>query len=243
MSFLRSLSLAAAAALGACAAAVITLAYTHADEPARKPNDAPGHAGPHGHGNHRFSDPAEWAARWDAPEREAWQKPDVVLGLARARAGARIADIGAGTGYFTRRIAQKVGPQGKAIAVDIEAAMLAHILERAKAEGLSQVEARQVATDDPGLAPSSVDAIVCINTWHHLDDRVDYARKLALGLVAGGRFVLVDWREGELPHGPPPEEKIPRARMIEEITAGGFKLVEESDALPYQYAIAFEPVR
>lgn len=247
MFFSRWFQIALALTIGAGASAVIVAAYA-SDEPPASPPQEPGHGkkpGAHtqGNGHGGFKDPAEWTKRWDAPERSKWQQPARVLELGRVRRGARVADIGAGTGYFTRRIARAVGKEGKAIAVDIERDMLAHIAERAQAEGLSQIETRHVEPGDPGLAPASVDAILCVNTWHHLEDRVAYSRKLAKALVQGGRFVLVDWREGELPHGPPPEEKIPRVTMIEEITAGGFKLVEEIDDLPMQYAIAFEPVR
>jgi ubiquinone/menaquinone biosynthesis C-methylase UbiE len=149
-----------------------------------------------------------------------------------------IADVGAGSGYFARRFAAAVGPDGKVLALDVEPAMLEEL--RRRAPGIANLETPQVAPDDPGLAPQSVDVVFVCNTGHHLPDRVRYYAKLRRALRSGGRLVLIDFYRRELPVGPPVAEKVSRARTLREAEAAGFRLRASHGFLSYQYFLELE---
>src|SRR5215470_11012923 len=183
-------------------------------------------------------EPAHQPGRLDAyineledPHRDAWQEPARVVGALRLRPGMIVVDVGAGTGYFARRFAVAVRPGGKVIALDTEPGMLAELTRRA--QGLDDIETRQVAPDDPGLAPASVDLIFICNTGHHLPDRVHYYAKLREALRKGGRLVLVDFYKRKLPVGPPVDHKLSRETTQHEAEAAGFRLLRAHGFLPY----------
>lgn len=187
----------------------------------------------------RFRDPAERARSWDAEERDAWQKPATVMRLLGLQRGDTVADIGAGTGYFTRLLSSMVGPNGRVYAVDIEQAMLDYVRERQDIQYPGNVTTVLAAPDDPRLPDGAIDLIFTANTWHHIDARLDYLGRLRRALKPNGRLVIVDWREGELPEGPPPGHKLSRDSVVEELQQAGWTLTTESVALPYQYLLIF----
>ncbi|MGE0823726.1 MAG: class I SAM-dependent methyltransferase [Candidatus Binatia bacterium] len=189
--------------------------------------------------HHRFDDIEKAVKMFEDPERDAWQKPEEVVKRLQLRSGDIVADIGAGTGYFTRRFAAAVGPQGKAIGLDIEATMVSHINDDAQKRGLTSLSARQVPANDPQLAPQSVDVVFICDTYHHMQDRVAYARLLAQGLKPGGRVVIVDFHKRPLPLGPPVEWKLTPEAVANEFGQAGFQLVRSEDFLPYQYYLVF----
>jgi len=190
-------------------------------------------------GGHRSWDDVEhWAKIFDDPSRDEWQKPLGLLNFLGIEPGETVAEIGAGTGYFTKILSIQVGPQGKVYAVDISQPMLDHLM------GRKDVVAERVvpvlgAADDPKLPAGAIDAVVVLNTWHHIGKRSKYLSRLAQALSPEGRVAVIDWREGELPMGPPPAEKLPRERVIGEFEKAGFKFVAESVMLPYQYTLVF----
>ena len=190
---------------------------------------------------HRFDDPKHWAAIFDDPARDAWQKPDDVIGFLAVKPGAVVADLGAGTGYFTVRLARAVGPEGKVLAVEIEPNLVDHLKKRALEAGLKQVVPVLAEPSDPKLPPAGVDLVLVCDTWHHIDDRVHYLGRLAAALRPGGRVAIVDFKEGELPVGPPPAHKLSRAAIVDELKEGGFSLASEKSDLPYQYVLVFTP--
>ncbi|MFZ5468545.1 MAG: class I SAM-dependent methyltransferase [Myxococcota bacterium] len=186
--------------------------------------------------DHRFDDPQTWAKRWDDPSRDADQKPDEVLAALALAPGASVADVGAGTGYFSVRLARTV-PQGKVFAVDLEPAMVAHLRERAVKENLANLVAVQAAADDPKL-PEPVYLVLIVNTYHHLEDRVAYFQRLKSSLTADGKVAVVDFRRGA-PHGPPDAHKVPPEEVIAELSAAGFLLEADHEFLPHQYFLVF----
>lgn len=111
--------------------------------------------------------------------RDAWQQPEAVLRTLDLRPGDRVADLGAGGGYFTFPMARAVGPAGKVYAVDIDAEMLEHIRSRAAREGFANIEAVLAAPDDPKLPEAGVDLILVVNTYHHIANRMQYFRRLS----------------------------------------------------------------
>jgi len=199
---------------------------------AQKPSENP---------HHGFSDAAHWAKIFESPERAKWQKPDQVVRALKLKPGQVVIDIGAGTGYFTRRFAQAVAPSGKAVGLDIEPDMAAYMQADARKLGVKNYDARVVKPDDPELAPGSVDLVFFCDTLHHLGNRVAYFRRLAPALRKGGRVAVIDFKKKPLPLGPPPEIKLSREQVIGEFHDAGFHLIAEYDFLPYQYFLKFEP--
>jgi predicted methyltransferase len=128
-----------------------------------------GHHPPEGAAHeHHFNDLDQAVKMFEGAERDAWQKPDEVVNHLQLRSGDVVVDIGAGTGYFTRRFAAAVGPQGKALGLDIEPTMVTHINAEAQKQKTANLSARQVPPNDPQLDPQSVDVVFLCDTYHHL---------------------------------------------------------------------------
>jgi predicted methyltransferase len=173
-------------------------------------------------------------------DRDEWQKPEEVLEHLNLKPGDVIADIGAGSGYFTRLFAKAVSPGGKALGLEISRSRVDQMKADARRLGLDTYEARLIETDTPGLAPESVDIVFLCNTYHHLDDRVNYFKNLSGSLKKGGRVVIVDFYKKPLPVGPSSlDHKISKEKVLEEFRAAGYDLKAESDFLPYQYYLEF----
>lgn len=200
-----------------------------------------GHANPEGHHHgegmhHDFSDVARFEAMFDAPGRARWQRPVEVVGHLDLTPGETVADLGAGTGYFEPFLSAAVGPRGRVLALDAEPAMVEHLRRRAEAEGLANVEARQVPADGPGLDPSSVDAILVVDTWHHLPNRAQYARRLRDALREGGVLLVVDFTlDGA--QGPPAQHRLAPEVVIRELEEGGLRATLVEESLPDQYVV------
>ncbi|MRG93543.1 class I SAM-dependent methyltransferase [Polyangium spumosum] len=198
-----------------------------------------GHHGHHGHGGplvHRFEKAEDWAKEFDDPARDAWQKPDEVVAALRLSPGMTVADLGAGTGYFEPHLARGVGPSGKVLALDVEADMVRYLRERAAKEKLDNVEARQVGLADPGLGQGTVDRVLIVDVWHHIDGRKDYAAKVRDGLKPGGLLVIVDFTM-EATKGPPKEHRITPEAMIAELASAGLEAEVVPETLPDQYIV------
>jgi ubiquinone/menaquinone biosynthesis C-methylase UbiE len=159
---------------------------------------------------HRFESAEVCARSFDDPARDRWQQPALVLDALELGPGMVIADIGAGTGYFAVRLARAV-PDGQVIATDIEPDMIRYMTERAAREQLPNLRAVLTPPTDPQLAAGTVDRILVVDVWHHIDDRVGYARALARALRPGGKLAIVDFTH-EATHGPPPEMRLCRRR-------------------------------
>lgn len=191
------------------------------------------------HMQHRFDNPEELAAAFDDPERDEWQMPPRVIEALGLRADSVVADIGAGTGYFSMRLARAV-PQGTVYAVDIEPAMLDFLRKRAAAEHASNVVPVQAGAATPNL-PNAVDVVLIVNTYHHLPERVSYFEHLKRSLRPTGRVAIVDFRK-ESPSGPPPEFRFEAAEIIAEMTAAGYRVEQRHEFLPRQHFLVFSPV-
>jgi cyclopropane fatty-acyl-phospholipid synthase-like methyltransferase len=185
---------------------------------------------------HDFSDVEKHAKSFDGAERAAWQKPDHVIASMAIAPGMTVVDLGAGTGFFEPSLARAVGPGGKVLALDVEPKMVEHLRARAANEKLTQVEARLVASDDPGLAPGSVDRILIVNTWHHIDDRGAYSAKLRDALRSGGAIYVVDFEKNSA-KGPPANHKLEPREVIAELEAGGLEASQIDEELSEQYVV------
>lgn len=208
------------------------------------PHSQPGHHGAHhaahhhGAHHHGFEDPESWSARWESPERDAWQKPDAVLDALAIAPDALIADIGAGTGYFAARLARRA-PEGTVYAADLEPAMVKWLAERARTEGLDNLEAVQATVDDAKL-PAPVDLVMLTNTYHHIEGRTAYFTRLRDHLRPGGRVAIVDYKLVSEGHGPPPAMRLAPDTVVEEMQAAGYTLAQrDEELLPRQYLVVF----
>lgn len=191
--------------------------------------------GDHATVDHSFEDVDRWTQVFDDPDRKDWQKPAELVGSLDLEPGMVVADIGAGTGYFNRYLADVVGQGGKVIAVDIEQSLVDHMAERAGREETPQVEARLGTPDDPGLKPGEVDFVMMVDTYHHVDDRVAYFTALRDAVKPGGRLAIIDFKPGEIPVGPPEDHRIPQAQVVSELQQAGWHSVGSVEVLPYQF--------
>ncbi|MGH9885357.1 MAG: class I SAM-dependent methyltransferase [bacterium] len=214
-----------------CLLTITACASSAQVEPAAPPPPPAEH---HGGGmHHRFDNANNWAKVFDDPSRDAWQRPDLVLAALDLHPGMTIADIGAGTGYFSVRLARAV-PDGQVIATDIEPDMIRYLTERAAREQLSNLRAVLTPPSDPQLAPETVDRILVVDVWHHLDDRPAYARALASALRPGGKLAIVDFTL-ESSHGPPAKHRLAPDEILADLRAAGLSASISPTRLPDQY--------
>jgi SAM-dependent methyltransferase len=203
---------------------------------------APDHHAGHGHHGgahampHRFDDAARWAQEFESPERDAWQRPDLVVSALSLPRDARVADLGAGTGYFAVRLARAV-PEGRVWGVDIEPAMVRWMLDRARRENLPNLTATLAAPDD-ALLPEPVDLVLVVDTYHHIDARTAYFTALRRSLRPGGRVVIVDFTL-ESPVGPPAAMRLAPAVVRQEFAAAGYAFERSVEGLTRQYMLVF----
>jgi SAM-dependent methyltransferase len=202
------------------------------DCPLRKQGIDPTHMRP-------FEDVEKYIAFLDRADRAAWQKPDEVVAALGLKGTETVFDLGAGSGYFSFRFAQVLS-SGKVIAADTEAEMIRHVHHRAMSEGAGNIEAKLIQPNDPGVSLVADVVFVC-DVLHHVADRPAWFAKLKSEMKSSARLVLIEFKEGNLPEGPPEGAKIPRAQLIELATGAGFALdLERKDLLPYQVFLVFK---
>lgn len=168
----------------------------------------------------------------EQPGRAAWQKPDEVVKALALRPDEVVADIGAGTGYFTRRFAPLVA---RVYAVDVNQ----RLLDQIAALGLANVTTVLAGPDDPRLPEAAVDTIFFCNVLHHISSRPDYYRRLVRALKPGGRIVVIDFHKRPTPVGPPESEKLSEQEVTDELGRAGFRLEKSHGWLDYQYFLEF----
>lgn len=188
------------------------------------------------HMQHAFDDPDKYAKQFDDPARDAWQLPDRVVAALGLKAGQSIADIGAGTGYFSMRLAKSPGAPA-VYAVDIEPKMVAYLKDRAGREGLKNVTAVQAGADSPNI-PSPVDTILVVDTFHHIANRVEYFRKLRASIKPGGQLAIIDFRK-DAPEGPPVEFRFTADQISAELAKAGYRLATSHAFLPRQLFLVY----
>jgi predicted methyltransferase len=191
-----------------------------------------------GHYDHRFDNAEKWARVFDDPARDAWQKPDEVIRALRLAPDAKVADIGAGTGYFAVRLARAV-PAGRVYGVDSAPDMVRYLGERAKREGLASLVPVQASESRPNL-PEPVDLALLVDVYHHIPSRMEYFAALRSTLRPGGQLAIVDFRV-DAASGPPRSARIPPDTVKQELARAGYQLAAEHDFLPDQYFLVFAP--
>ncbi len=183
----------------------------------------------------------EGAAWLDRPEREAEEAPSKAIAALALPRGAVVADVGAGSGYYTVLLARAVGPSGRVVATDLQPGMLDIIRTRVARETLTNVDVVQGRADDPVLPAKTFDLILMVDVYHELAAPQPFVRKLKDALKPGGRLVLIEFRR-EDPRVPIREEhKMSVSQVRQELAADGFRIDRVLDVLPWQHIIVLTP--
>jgi SAM-dependent methyltransferase len=175
----------------------------------------------------------------EAPDRDLWQRPDQIMDAMGIADASVVADIGAGSGWFTIRLARRVGPQGLVYAEDVQKEMINAILRRVGREGFSNVKAVLGLKNDPRLPASSLDAVLIVDAYHEIEDRVTMLSNLAKALKPQGRLGIVDFRLDGTGPGPAPEERVSPDVVVNDAKKAGLKLLRQEPFLQYQYFLIF----
>jgi len=185
-----------------------------------------------------FADTQKYIDFLERSDRAAWQKPDAVIKELHLSGNEKIADVGAGSGYFTFRFARAL-PKGKVYAIDIYPEMLRHIHHKVMTEGVRNIEVIKSTPDDPTIPPG-VDLVFVCDVLHHVKEREAWLRKLSSQMKKGAQLAVIEFKEGDLPEGPPAAVKIPKKKLIGMIAENNFKMEREKpDILPYQTFLMF----
>jgi SAM-dependent methyltransferase len=178
--------------------------------------------------------------QYDPPGRDVWQKPEVVIGKMGDLSNKTVADIGAGSGFFSRRLAQQAK---RVIAVEIDPRFIQFMdsikLVELKPEYQKRFETRLGQPNDPKLKPGEADIVLVVNTFIYIQDRVAYLKNLLNVLPKGGRVIIVDFKKKRMPiKYPKPEVRLELYQIENELDAAGFTIIESDDcALDYQYIV------
>ncbi|MCW5924160.1 MAG: class I SAM-dependent methyltransferase [Saprospiraceae bacterium] len=177
-------------------------------------------------------------ADYESKERGIWQKPELVIAMLGDLSDKTVADIGAGTGYFTFRLVPKAK---KVIAIDIDQRFirfLDSVNVRLPLQYRERFESRLAKADDPLLMPEEADAVVLVNTYGYIQQRVQYLKTLSKGMSPGARLLIIDFKKNNLPIGPPEEYKVALSQVEKELITAGFVVEKiDKDALDYQYIV------
>jgi len=176
----------------------------------------------------------------EGPDRDAWQKPDQIMDALGIAEGSVVADIGAGAGWFTIRLARRVGPNGVVYAQDVQREMLDAIRRRVGREELRNVETRLATARSPNLPAAELDAVLVVDVYPEVEDRdrVTFLRSLATSLKPTGRIGVVNYKPGRGGPGPAPSEgvRVESALVERDAQAAGLRVVARQN-LPYQYLL------
>ena len=179
---------------------------------------------------------ADWLER---PERAEEEKPGLLMEALNVQPGERVADIGAGTGYYTRRLAEKVGPQGAVYAVEIQQEMLDILTNKMVARNFHNVKPVLGTVSDPRLPANTLDLILMVDVYHEFDHPAEMVAAMVAALKPGGRLVFVEFR-GEDPQVPIKEvHKMTEAQVKKEMAGFPVHWGQTIETLPWQHVIVF----
>ena len=176
----------------------------------------------------------------ERPERASEEQPHLVIEALEIKPGQTIADLGAGSGYYSFRIAPLVGPTGKVLAIDIAPEMLEAIAERARREKIANVTTVRSSARDPNLQPRSVDLLFMVDVYHELEFPYEVMTQVRASLKPGGRVALIEYRAEDPDVLIKPLHKMSERQVRREMQAAGFKHVKTVRTLPLQHLIVFE---
>jgi predicted methyltransferase len=175
----------------------------------------------------------------EGPDRDLWQLPDQIMDTLGIAEGAVVADIGAGGGWFTIRLARRVGASGIVYAEDIQPQMLEATMRRVAREGLRNVRRVLGTAEDPNLPAGVIDAVLIVDTYHELDNPDAMLRNIGKALKPQGRIGVVDFKRDGLGPGPALDDRVDPEQVVRDAEAAGLRLVRRETFLPYQFMLVF----
>ena len=217
------------------AVSLIASPVLHADEQSVRPGI-----------NRYYQNPdwQQWVNTFERSGREVYDKRHEIVVASGVKQGMTVADIGAGTGLFTRLFAERVGPEGRVYAVDISRTFVENILRTSRERGLGNVEGVVNSDRDVSLAPDSIDLAFLTDTYHHFEYPVSMLSSIHAAIRPGGRLIVIDFRRDPrfssrwfMGH-----VRADEATVVREIESYGFRLVEDLDFLKTNYFLRFVPV-
>ena len=182
--------------------------------------------------------PPDKLGELEGPDRERWQQPDTIMDALGIHEGSTVADLGAGGGWFTVRLARRVGPNGRVYAQDIQKPMIESMERRIRREGLPNVTMVLGTPEDPNL-PDPVDAVLIVGVYGELGQPVEWLKNVRKSLRPAGRIGVVDFRKDGLGPGPDLVERVDEAEVIKDAKASGLQLINRTTQLPFQYLLIF----
>ena len=182
--------------------------------------------------------PPEQLGILEGPDREAWQRPEDVMDALAISENSVVADLGAGGGWFTVRLAYRVGPNGRVYAEDIQHQMIEAITRRVLREGLRNVRTILGAPSDPRL-PEAVDAVLIVDAYHEMEHPVALLRNAAADLKPNGRVGIINFKKDGHGPGPPIDQRVDPERVVRDAEAAGLRLLARPGFLRYQYMLVF----
>ena len=181
-----------------------------------------------GHSHNAFGNPedlGEYLQKLEAPARDEWQKPVEVLRALELRPEAVVGEVGAGSGYFTIRLASAVT---HVFAADADPRMVEMLRERIAAASVRNVTPVLALAEDPFLPSGRCDLVLTVNTYHHFPEPPAYLRRVARALRPGGRIAILDF-----------QEKIGRDQILRDAGLAGLRAIAQHDFLPQQHFVVF----
>jgi predicted methyltransferase len=183
--------------------------------------------------------PPEDLGLLEGPDRDAYQRPDQIMDALQIGEGSVVADLGAGGGWFTVRLARRVGPNGRVYAEDIQKEMIGAITRRMTREGLANVLTVLGTPVDPRLPPGSLDAALMVDAYPEFEHPVTLLRNLARAMKPAGVIGIVNYKKDGGGPGPAMEARVDPEKVIADAQAAGLKLRKEEKFLRYQYMLIF----
>jgi len=183
--------------------------------------------------------PPENLTELEGPDRDIWQRPDQVMDALNIAEGSVVADLGAASGWFTIRLARRVGPNGRVYAEDIQPQMIEVIKRRLPKENVRNVTPLLGKIDDPGLPIGQLDAVLIVEAYHEMEQPVALLRNAARGLKPNGRLGIVEFTMAGGGPGPPMDERVEPERVIRGASEAGLRLIARPNILRYQYMLVF----
>lgn len=180
--------------------------------------------------------PPEQLGTLEGPDRDAWQRPDQVMDTLLIAEGSVVADLGAGGGWFTMRLASRVGPNGIVYAEDVQPQMIEAITRRTGRALLRNVRTVLGTSLDPRL-PAPVDAVLIVDTYHEMEQPVVMLGNVARSLKPAGRIGIIEFKKDGWGPGPPMDERMDPERILRDAEAAGLRLVSHETFLRYQYML------
>lgn len=185
--------------------------------------------------------PPEELGQLEGPDRDAWQKPDEIMDALLIGDGSVVADLGAGGGWFTVRLARRVGPNGLVYAEDIQRPMIEAIEQRVRSEALRNVRTVLGTAENPHLPADSLDAVLIVDAYHEFEHPVALLKNVATALKSTGRIGIVDFKKDGGGPGPEMDERIDPEQVVQVARQAGLVLEKRETFLRYQYFLIFGP--